>query len=416
LPGIKSLSRFLLPVTLPVVLATFLYGFFQPDDSIRYQGPGKPTTDFSFIRRFICISDLLGKEQWHENKGRSFDDEGIHLTNGKQHPVNACHYALFCYDEYISTGDTAYLNGFYAQVRYLMDPESYHEPDSGLVAYPYMITFHDLKPPWYSALAQSEAISVLVRYYALTRDEKALSLITRIRNFMIGPQEGGCGTMSVTAEGRRWYEEYPNSKQEKQVLNGFYLSIVALYEYSMLFPDDDSARFHYKEAIETAKASYKYYDTGTWLKYNRGDGRQISNGYLKWIILETKLLYQLTGDIYFKNVSMLLSSYSFNKSYEAPGSRLRDYDFSVPLDTISGEKLAFRGKAARIELSKKSGTLSTSFGGSDAELSKLYDAHIPTFSKFIIPKINQRAKDHLTWKFKERQLVGGCTLTFAGPD
>src|SRR5690348_271194 len=66
-----------------------------------------PSNDFSFIKPCYCISDLYSKEQWLNNKGRSFDKDGVHLTNDKKHPVNACHYALFCYDQYREKGDTA---------------------------------------------------------------------------------------------------------------------------------------------------------------------------------------------------------------------------------------------------------------------------------------------------------------------
>ena len=47
------------------------------------------------------------------------------------------------------------------------------------------MNFHDLKDPWYSALAQSEAISVLIRYYVLTKDKSVLPLIVKLKNFMV---------------------------------------------------------------------------------------------------------------------------------------------------------------------------------------------------------------------------------------
>ncbi len=218
----------------------------------------EPARDFSFIKRFYCVSDLFDKEQWRNNKGRTFDENGVHLTNAKKHPVNACHYALFCFDEFKATGDSSFLNSFMDQVKYLMDETSYHEMDSDKIAYPYFITFHDLKPPWYSALAQSEAISVLIRYYALTGDETVLPVIIKIRNFMVSPAEFSCGTMSTTPEGHVWYEEYPNSKQEKQVLNGFLLSVIALYEFSRLFPDDEETRIMYENSLKTVKASFQF--------------------------------------------------------------------------------------------------------------------------------------------------------------
>lgn len=297
----------------------------------------KPVSDFGWIKQYACIYEIFNQDQWEKNSTRSFDSIGVHLTNKNYHPVNACHYALYCYDEYNATGNEKFKTAFLAQIKYLRDSTKYREFDGDKVGYPYHITFHDLKPPWYSALAQSEAISVLVRYYALTNDETILTLIIKLKNFMVAPMEKDKGTMTKTPEGHLWYEEYPNSKQEKLVLNGFFLSIVALHDYVNLFPDDFETRCLYDSSIISAKASIKFYDTGTWLKYNRGDGRLVANGYMKWQILEMKFLYNITNDIFFKNQYMLWSTYAYNKPYETVGCKLTDYNFSVPLNFNDGK-------------------------------------------------------------------------------
>lgn len=407
-----------LPVLLIIALATISFSFFsnfesQTSEEVTFP---EPTKDFSFLRRFICVTDLLGKEQWHNNKGRSFDEEGVHLTNAKKHPVNACHYALFCYDEYKRTGEVEYKEAFIAQVNYLMDPDSYHIIDDFSIAYPYDIKFHDLNPPWYSALAQSEAISVLIRYYALTGDKDALPIIWKLKNFMVSPQEGNCGTKSITPEGNVWYEEYPNSKQERQVLNGFLLAIVALYEYSQLFPSDTASYALYKETIQTLKESYKFYDTGTWLKYNRGDGRQVSNGYMKWQILEMKLLYEITGDVYFKDLMMLISSYTYNKPFETPGSKLKDYDFSLPLAVGKNEDLVFAGKNTNYTLSSEVSKVTSTYKATVAELSKMYDSNVNTFATLKHVDSLHSGMHNITFNFKRPLLIGTFSISYSGFD
>ncbi len=407
-----------LPILLIFALATISLSFFsnlQSSSDIPFKTP-EPTKDFSFIRKFSCITDLFSKEQWQNNKGRSFDNDGVHLTNAKKHPVNACHYALFCYDEFKRTGEASYKEGFMAQVKYLMDSDSYYIIDENSIAYPYDITFHDLKPPWYSALAQSEAISVLIRYYALTGDKDALPIIVSLKNFMVHPQEGNCGTKSITPEGNVWYEEYPNSKQERQVLNGFLLATVSLYEYSQLFPTDTASYRMYTDAIQTIKDSFKFYDTGSWLKYNRGDGRQVANGYMKWQVLEMQLLYEITGDIYFKNLMMLVSSYCYNKPYDSPGSKLKDYDFSVPMVVDKADALIFAGKNTQYVLSSEVSKVTSTYNVTVAELSKMYDSNVNTFATLKNVDSLHIDTHTITFNFKKTLLIENFSISYSGLD
>jgi len=407
-----------LPILLIIALATISLSFFSIVQTTNNDSSlvPEPTKDFSFLRRFICISDLFSKEQWQNNKGRSFDDDGVHLTNAKKHPVNACHYALFCYDEFKRTGEASYKEALIAQVKYLMDPNSYHIIDDNSIAYPYDIKFHDLNPPWYSALAQSEAISVLIRYYALTGDKEALPVIVKLKNFMVSPQEGNCGTKSITPEGNVWYEEYPNSKQERQVLNGFLLAIVSLYEYSQLFPSDTATYRLYTDAIQTVKESFKFYDTGSWLKYNRGDARQVANGYMKWQILEMKLLHEITGDIYFKDLMMLVSSYTYNKPYDSPGSKLKDYDFSLPMVVDKADALVFAGKNIQYTLSSEVSKITSTYKGTVPELSKMYDSNLNTFATLKHVDSLHSGMHNITFNFKKKLLIGTFSMSYSGLD
>ncbi len=287
------------------------------------------TKDFSWLKTYGAIYYTFSQEQWENNTGRTFDSNGVHLTNGKYHPVNACHYALFCFDEFKKTGKDVYKKAFLAQCSYLLDPTKYDAIGDDKIAYPYKIAFHDLKPTWYSALAQSEAISTLIRYYSLTKDEKALGVIIKLKNFMVAPQTEK-GTMSCTPEGNVWLEEYPNSTQERQVLNGFFLGLVALYEYSHLFPSDQEVQDLYEQCLHSAKESVKFYDTGLWLMYNRGDKRLVANGYMKWQVNEMRQLYELTGDEFFKHQFMVWITYAYNKEYVTPGCKVSYYNWALP--------------------------------------------------------------------------------------
>lgn len=375
-----------------------------------------PSTDFSFINRVLCISDLFDEEQWTKNTGRSFDSDGIHLTNGKKHPVNSCHYALYCYDEYKRTGDKRLKKAFLDQVSFLRDSTFYNVIDSDMVGYPYNITFHDLKAPWYSALAQSEAICVLIRYYELTRDVTVLPLIHKVMNFMLAPQQQGSGTMSITPEGNVWYEEYPNSKQEKQVLNGFMFTILALHDYSKLFPDNKEAGAKYKDAIKTLKESFQFYNTGSWLMYNRGDKRLVANGYMKWQVLETKMLFEVTDDIFFKNCSMLIGSYCYNKNYETAGSKLEQYNFSLPLGLASNGMLSYQSVLKNYSIPVELEKLNMSLTILTGDQKNMYDSNVNTFTKLEFPDTTRKAQPYLHFDFKKTIPISELTLVYSALD
>lgn len=375
-----------------------------------------PTNDFSFINRVLCISDLFDEPQWTHNDGRSFDAEGVHLTNGKKHPVNSCHYALYCYDEFKRTGDKRLKNAFLAQVSFLRDSTFYNVIDSVMVGYPYNITFHDLKAPWYSALAQSEAICVLIRYYELTRDETVLPLIHKVMNFMVAPQQQGSGTMSVTPEGNIWYEEYPNSKQERQVLNGFMFTILALHEYSKLFPGNKDAEIKLKEAIRTLKESFQFYNTGSWLMYNRGDKRLVANGYMKWQVLETRMLYEATDDIFFKNCTMLISSYCYNKNFETSGSKLEQYNFSLPLGLTTDGMLSYQSVLKNYSLPVEIEQVNTSLAIISGDRKNMYDSNVNTFTKLEFPDTTRKGSAYIQFDFKKAIPLSELTIAYSALD
>ena len=103
-------------------------------------------------------------------------------------------------------------------------------------------------------MAEAEFISVLIRYYSLTKDENVLPLIIKTRNLLLTPEADG-GLLSKTPEGNTWIEEYGGSKQERHVLNGFFVTVISLYEYCQLFPDDKEARVILNDCYESIKKS-----------------------------------------------------------------------------------------------------------------------------------------------------------------
>ena len=80
--------------------------------------------------------------------------------------------------------------------------------------------------PWISALAQGQAISVLVRAYQLSGSPGYLRAARHALNPFLHPVPGG---LTSWWGNRRWYEEYPAAHPE-HVLDGFMFALVGLHE------------------------------------------------------------------------------------------------------------------------------------------------------------------------------------------
>lgn len=295
-----------------------------------YDASGAAPGDFSWLTDFYILSQCLTLEHWQKTPGKSFDSAGISLTNGKYHPVNLFQYGIYCFDMYRKTKNEDYKKKCLAQFGYFRDTSRYIIRPDGTIGFPYQITFRDLKPIWYSGLAQSEGMMYLIRYYYLTKDPQAIIYIKRIYDFMLVDQCDG-GTFNTISDSEVWIEEYPNSKSKPEVLNGFVTSIMAMREYCFLFPDDKDAKKILEKCISTHKKWFHKYDMGNGVLYDLGEKQQVGPWYMKFQVIQMKHMYDLFRDPFYKNIEMLWATYAYNKIIPGMfGCLLNDTNYSIP--------------------------------------------------------------------------------------
>ncbi|XP_009990781.1 PREDICTED: D-glucuronyl C5-epimerase, partial [Tauraco erythrolophus] len=148
----------------------------------------------------------------------------------------------------ITISATAHMAAFFAASNWLVR----NQDERG--GWPIMVTrklgegFKSLDPGWYSAMAQGQAISTLVRAYLLTKDPAFLSSALRRHD---------------------WYEEYPTSPSSF-VLNGFMYSLIGLYDLKETAGEKlgKEARVLYERGMESLKAMLPLYDTGSGTIYD----------------------------------------------------------------------------------------------------------------------------------------------------
>lgn len=123
--------------------------------------------------------------------------------------------------------------------------------------------FKALEPGWYSAMAQGQAISTLVRAYLLTKEQVYLdSALKATAPFKLPSEKHG--VKAVFMNKYDWYEEYPTTPSSF-VLNGFIYALLGLYDLKETAGEKQGkeARLLYERGIESLCAMLPLYDTGS---------------------------------------------------------------------------------------------------------------------------------------------------------
>ncbi len=162
-----------------------------------------------------------------------------------------------------------------------------------------------LTVPWFSGMAQGHLLSVFVRLYLATNDEKYLESADLVFNsFLDFKSEGDPWVVYVDDDDSYWIEEYPMDPPSN-VLNGFVFAIYGLYDYYLLDPEDELRTKLLKASISTIERNI--------LRYRRVNDKSLycikheysSPGYHDRHVIMLDRLYKMTGEIYFKGVSSL---------------------------------------------------------------------------------------------------------------
>ncbi|NXC04473.1 GLCE epimerase, partial [Orthonyx spaldingii] len=172
-----------------------------------------------------------------------------------------------CLDN-VTVSATAHMAAFFAASRWLLR----NQDERG--GWPIMVTrklgegFKSLDPGWYSAMAQGQAMSTLVRAYLLTKEPAFLGAALRATAPYKLPAEQR-GVKAVFMDRHDWYEEYPTSPSSF-VLNGFMYSLIGLYDLKETAGEKlgKEAQLLYERGMESLKAMLPLFDTGSGSVYD----------------------------------------------------------------------------------------------------------------------------------------------------
>jgi heparosan-N-sulfate-glucuronate 5-epimerase len=177
----------------------------------------------------------------------------------------------------------------------------------------------EIKPGWYSAMAQGQAMSLLTRVYYYTKNVTYLDAALRaISVFRIASENGG---VRATFMGRyHWYEEYPTTPS-LYVLNGFIYSLIGLHDLTLAAPENqrEDAIALLKDGMKSLKMLLLMFDAGFGTFYDlRHISLQAAPNLARWDYhtLHISLLHFLSGidnDPLFKTTAARWTGYTKGK-------------------------------------------------------------------------------------------------------
>ncbi len=248
--------------------------------------------------------------------GGAFDKAGVPLLDyrgkiGLQYnPIAIAQYGLGNYDLYRRTKDTERERKFLTAADWLVSNLQANPNGQWVWNHDFDWEYREpLKAPWYSALAQGQGISLLVRSHAETGEAAYLDAARRAFAAMMTPMDDG-GVAFIDNAGKTWLEEYIVSPPT-HILNGFIWASWGVHDY-FLATGDRNAEDLFDRTVETLRMNLPIYDTGFWSLYEQSGTRLrmlASPFYHALHIVQLDVMHRLTGESIFRDYSVKWDEY-----------------------------------------------------------------------------------------------------------
>jgi hypothetical protein len=226
----------------------------------------------------------------------------IHFGGKLQdHPVAQARYGLHLMEAYRITGTLDYLTRAKRQAQRLIDRRIV-ERGGWFYPYPFRYGLHRVfeayDPPWFSMMAQGQALSLFCRLSRVTGELAwRQAADTTFASFMLKPVAGRPWGVYVV-DGLLWLEEYANPRRIRgdRTYNGHTFAAYGLWDYWVL-SRNPNAKLLLKGALTTTHEVSDAIRVPRWLgTYCLTHGRGITVGYHSLHIGQHLQLYAMTGD------------------------------------------------------------------------------------------------------------------------
>lgn len=186
------------------------------------------------------------------------------LRNGRDY-VRVCQFGLGAYERYLrGDGERWRAVTLSAADHLLAAQERDGRSTGGWAHHRPGPSAYRLASPWYSAMAQGEGASVLIRAFGETRDERYAEAAAQALVPLTVPSASG--GVAAQLDGGFFPEEYP-SAPSSFVLNGGIFALWGCRDVAMSLADPRAERL-FSEGVETLAANIDRWDAGYWSRYD----------------------------------------------------------------------------------------------------------------------------------------------------
>lgn len=229
--------------------------------------------------------------------GGSFDENGVPRVAGPDgphyFPINIAQYGFMLHADWLQTGSAEAMATLERCLTVLENLKSEGEEHAVWWHHVYNRRY-GIDPPWASAMAQGELISLYLRLWQALERPSLLQTAYRAYRFMQLPVEEG-GVRRRDEFGNLWLEEYP-SREPSFVLNGFIYAVLGLVDLYRVTRDEEVKR-DIDECLATLGARLSDFDAGYWSLYDLQKRELVRYYYQKNVhIPQLAVLEQLTGN------------------------------------------------------------------------------------------------------------------------
>jgi hypothetical protein len=259
---------------------------------------------------FIAKADYAGQ----------YDEDGIpmldyHGAVGLQYnPIAIAQYGLGNYNLFCRSGSADRRRKFLAVADWLVD--NLEQNPKGLWVWNHHFDWEyrdKLKAPWYSALAQGQGISVLVRAHRATGEAAYQGAAEKVfETFLVSVKAGG--VTYTDDRGYRWFEE-TIVDPPTHILNGFLWATWGIYDY-VLHTGEGRAEHLFEAAVKTLVDHLPEFDIGFWSLYEQSGTRMkmlASPFYHSLHIVQLRVMHRLTGEETFSQYADQWQAYRDNR-------------------------------------------------------------------------------------------------------
>jgi heparosan-N-sulfate-glucuronate 5-epimerase len=238
-----------------------------------------------------------------------FDAAGIPLLDyrgvlGKQYnPIAIAQYGLGNFNLYLRNRAAVQRLRFINSAEWLSNNLSLNA--AGILVWMHRFDWEyreTLRAPWYSGLAQGQGISMLLRAFRETGEERYLDSATlAFQAFTRGVSEGGVVYKELLGT---WIEEYIVTPPT-HILNGMIWAMWGIYDYHLVTKDAAAGRL-FQDTADTLVRNLARFECWFWSRYElSGTALPMiaSPFYHRLHCVQLDVLYKLTGEQVFQEYS-----------------------------------------------------------------------------------------------------------------